>query len=170
MSRLFFALWPDDQTRNELYRVATQFSDAPVRLVKQSNLHMTLEFLGEVSESDQQGLIDRANKLKAKPFNLELTNIGFWRRPQILFIGVTHVPEPLTRLVSDVRKMVLTQGLQPDKRDYKPHVTIARKAKQLVIPKDNFRIAWRADSFALVVSESGTNGVNYRVLQSWPLS
>lgn len=169
MARLFFALWPDDHTRKQLFDVALQFKDDDLRLVKKSNLHMTLEFLGEVSAEDQQGLIEKAGKIAEESFDIELTRVGFWKKPKILFIGTTRVPVALQQLVKSIRKLVKQQGLKPDTREYKPHVTVARKAKKVVVPLETINIKWTADRFALVVSESTTNGIVYRVLESWPL-
>ena len=169
MARLFFALWPDDETRKQLYDVAKQFKKENIRLVKKSNLHITLEFLGEVSEKDQQELIERVNKVKGEPFAIELTRTGFWKKPQILWIGTTQIPKPLLTLVKLIRKCVKQQGLKTDQREYKPHVTIARKVKQIIVPKETFQIPWHVKSFALVISLSTDNGVEYRVLQQWPL-
>ena len=169
MPRLFFALWPDEVTRRRLYKVARQFEHEHIRMVKRSNLHMTLEFLGEVADEDKQGLIDKASEIKNKPFSIELTRVGWWKQPQILYIGTTHVPKPLLSLVKSIRYCVKQQGLKPDNREYKPHVTIVRKARNIAVPKETFHIDWQVDSFALVLSNSTDDGVCYQVIQSWPL-
>lgn len=170
MARLFFALWPNDETRIKFYNVAQQFKDENIRVVKKSNLHMTLEFLGEVSDNDQQELIEKINNINNEPFDIQLTRVGFWKKPQILWIGTTHIPEPLLKLVKSIKKCVKQQGMKTEKREYKPHVTIARKVKQLMVPKETFQIIWRATSFVLVVSESSDEGVEYRVLKEWSLN
>ncbi len=170
MARIFFALWPDDETRNMLSEVCYQFKDEKLRLTKKSNLHITLEFLGEVSDEDQQELKIRVSKLINEPFYIELTRVGWWKKPQILWIGTTNIPESLTRLVKSIKKCVKQQGIKTDQREYNPHITIARKVKQVIVPKETFHIPWHVNSFALVISESTDNGVDYRVLQEWPLT
>ncbi len=169
MARLFFALWPDDEIRTQLENVTKQFKKENIRLVKKSNLHITLEFLGEISGQDKDQLVERINKLQHQPFDIELTRTGFWKKPQILWIGTTNIPEPLLTLVKSIRKCVKQQGLKTDKREYRPHVTIARKVKQIILPKETFYILWPVKSFALVISESTEKGVEYRVLQKWSL-
>lgn len=148
MARLFFALWPDNETRTELNHVAQKFKNENFRLVKKSNLHITLEFLGEISNQDQEGLIDKAAKIHSESFSLELTRTGWWRKPQILWIGTTSVPKPLSNLVTSIKKCVKQQGLKTDQRPYKPHVTIARKVKQVIVPTETFHIPWHVTSFA----------------------
>jgi len=78
MSRIFFALWPNNDTRSSLCTITQQFKDEKFRLVKKSNLHITLEFLGEVSEDVLQQLVEKSNCIQAEPFEIELTRIGWW--------------------------------------------------------------------------------------------
>ena len=167
MARLFFALWPDNKTQSSLYHVARQFKNEKVRLVKESNLHITLEFLGEVSEYDQQQLIDQANLIKAKPFEIKLSNVGWWKKPGVLWIAPQHIPQSMTNLVESIKQIVEQQGLETDKRSYKPHVTVARKVKQIQLPEQSIDIRWQVDSFALIESKSTETGVAYRPIQQW---
>jgi RNA 2',3'-cyclic 3'-phosphodiesterase len=170
MARLFFALWPDEETRTQVDTVAQQFKNENIRLVKRSNLHITLEFLGEISEDDQRALEKSVGKITGESFDIELTRVGWWKKPQILWIGTTHIPKQLLTLVKSIKKCVKQQGLEPDQREYKPHVTIVRKVKQIFLPKEVFHIHWHVESFALVISKSTKNGVDYQVLQEWLLS
>lgn len=169
MARLFFALWPDDETRDQLYQVASQFSDEPVRLVDKSNLHMTLAFLGEVSEHVQKEVTRDAASIKAKPFTLTLTRVGWWEKPRIAWLGPEQLPPPLLELVETIAAILKPHGIKPDKRRYKPHVTIARKVKQNIVADNRFSINWTINRFALVISEHGNNGIQYRVHNTWSL-
>jgi len=167
MARLFFALWPDNKTQSSLYHVARQFNNEKIRLVKKSNLHITLEFLGEVSEYDQQQLIDQANLIKAEPFEIKLSNVGWWKKPGVLWVGPQHIPQALTNLAESIKQIVEQQGLETDKRSYKPHVTIARKVKQVQLTKQSFDIRWQVNSFVLVESKSTDMGMVYQIVQKW---
>lgn len=170
MARIFFALWPDDETRNKLSGVCNQFKDEKFRLTKTSNLHITLAFLGEVSDEVQENLIIKAGKLHNESFDLELTRVGWWRKPAILWMGTTNVPKPLNNLVKSINKCVKQQGLNTDQRPYNPHITIARKVKQVIVPKETKHIHWHVNSFALVISKSTDVGVDYQVLHEWKLT
>jgi len=167
MARLFFALWPDNKTQSSLYHVARQFNNEKIRLVKKSNLHITLEFLGEVSEYDQQQLIDQANLIKAEPFEIKLSNVGWWKKPGVLWVSSRHIQQTLTNLAESIKQIVEQQGLETDKRSYKPHVTIARKVKQVQLTKQSFDIRWQVNSFVLVESKSTDMGMVYQIVQKW---
>ncbi|MCG8378111.1 MAG: RNA 2',3'-cyclic phosphodiesterase [Proteobacteria bacterium] len=170
MARLFFALWPDNRIRTALNNIAQQFNDEKFRHVKKPNLHITLEFLGEISEQDQQTLIENVSTINGDAFELVLTRIGWWQQPGILWIGTNQIPDELISLVKSIKKLCKKQGLKTDKRPYKPHVTFARKVKQVNIPKETFKIFWQANSFVLVESVSTEEGVIYQVVKEWPLT
>lgn len=169
MARLFFALWPDGEIRTQLDNVALQLKNEDIRRVKKSNLHITLEFLGEVSDETCQNLIDEISKLHGNAFSLELTHIGWWKKPQILWIG-SSIPKPLLNLVKSIKTCVEQQGLKPDQREYKPHVTIARKVKCKQALETQFTMQWNVSSFALIVSKSTDAGVEYHPIKEWSLS
>ena len=170
MSRLFFALWPDEKTRKQISNVTSQLEHQHLKLVKNSNLHITLEFLGEVSDQDRDALIDKAGRLHCKIFNLELTQAGWWRRPQVLWIGTSHIPTALFELVESIRQCVRQQGLKTDNREYKPHMTLARKVKKKIHFNETFHIPWHVDQFVLVESKTFESGVEYRVVREWSLN
>ncbi len=167
MSRVFFALWPDNEICSNLYGVAQQFKNEKLLLVKKSNLHITLEFLGEVSEHKQQQLIVQAGQIKTEAFELKLSHVGWWRKPGVLWIGAHHIPKQLMHLVESIKQIVEQQDLETDKRPYEPHVTIARKVKQVQLHKQSFDIQWQVNSFVLVVSKSTNSGVEYHVIHEW---
>lgn len=167
MSRLFFALWPDEAVRKQLGEVANEIKEESLRYTKISNLHITLAFLGDVSASDQAVLMQLANKIQSSKFCLELNRIGWWRKPGILWIAPNTVPEVLKKLVEQLQTMIKQQGLSIDERPYKPHVTIARKVKVFTAPEIMVHIPWAVTGFALIVSKSTENGVDYQVVQEW---
>ncbi|MBL1141839.1 MAG: RNA 2',3'-cyclic phosphodiesterase [Proteobacteria bacterium] len=169
MARLFFALWPNDEVRKELRKVSNLYKDENIRLTKNSNLHITLEFLGEVSEQDQAELIQQTNNIISKPFSFELTSIGYWPKPGILWIAPEIIPDELLNLVKQIQTMVKQQGLRIDERPYKPHVTIARKVKWHTVTKKSIHLPWIVSSFALIVSKPGNSGVYYEPIEEWPL-
>ena len=85
----------------------------------------------------------------------------------MLWIGPKHIPQSLTNLVESIKQIVEQQGLETDKRSYKPHITIARKVKQIQLPEQSIDIRWQVNSFALIESKSTDMGVAYKLIQQW---
>ena len=168
MKRLFFALWPDTDIRSEIDGL-NQSIDQPGRKLVPENLHITLVFLGNVSDEIAEALQQQAAFISARPFSLTFDEIDYWRRPRVLCMTCQRQPKPLYQLVNALTRMVEAFPVKLDKRAFRAHITLIRKAKSR--PRCDFEpIAIDADSFVLVQSVSTENGVRYDVLARWPLT
>lgn len=167
-SRLFFALWPDDQTRQKLARLCRSIEAKGFRPVQPQNIHVTLVFLGNVKAASELLIKHSVTGISAKPFILTFDQLSYWSRPRILCLSCSKLVDEVELLVTALNTEVASCGLQTDTRPYRPHITLARHAKYL--PEIKFEpIVWRAESFSLVESCSEPEGVNYKVRQQWPL-
>ena len=71
--RLFFALWPDDDARAELARVAGNVElHQAARRVPPEKMHVTLAFMGNTSADRQRCFEKAAEDVKGEPFRLVL--------------------------------------------------------------------------------------------------
>jgi len=174
-SRLFFALWPDEETRQTLVRLnqslqRNQFAQTNAfKWMEAQNLHVTLVFLGHVEAVTGLLLEQRvAGIASAKPFELIFNQLSYWSTPKVLCLTCRETAQALTDLVRDINTAAADCGLQTDKKPYIPHITLARHARNM--PDITFEpIVWRPEAFCLVESCSGPNGVYYKVIQQWPL-
>lgn len=165
-SRLFFALWPDDQTRLELIRLSHAIDTNGFKPVQPQNVHVTLVFLGNVDADSELLIRNSVASISSEPFALTFDGLSFWRKPGILCLTCSQLSREVEILVNELTRQVTNCGLQTDTRPYKPHITIARHARYL--PDINFEpIVWRAESFCLVESCSVPGGVCYKVRQQW---
>lgn len=168
-SRLFFALWPDDQIRQKLVRVGKCIEAKGFRPVRPHNVHVTLVFLGNVDAASELLIKYSVAGISAKPFILTFDSLSYWSRPRVLCLSCSQLVDEVENLVVALNMEVASCGLQTDTRPYKPHITLARHAKYL--PDIKFEpIVWRAESFCLVESCSEPDGVNYKVIQQWPFA
>ena len=128
-----------------------------------------LVFLGAVAVERQPCLGEMAVALDARRFVLPLDTMGWWRRPQILWMGPSRTPRLLRELVSGLQRGIGKCGLVPDARPYEAHVTLARKARRAPSQDPPVRIDWRIDRFVLVESVQGPAGPRYSIVGEWPL-
>lgn len=133
------------------------------------NLHITLAFLGSVDADIQGCLEQRLDAIDASPFTLRMDELGFWRRPQVVWLGASETPGELAELVVGVKQAMLACGLEPDSRPFQTHLTLMRKARHR--PDDNSppRMNWPVHDFVLVASDTLPEGARYTVLHRWPL-
>ena len=130
--RLFIATsFPDDVTRELNERVGTIKSKLPpASWVKPETQHLTFAFLGEQDES----LIDKIappleSHLRGIPkFTASLRGSGFFpntRRARVGWVGLDP-EQPFVDIATAVRDVVTRNGVQLDRADFRPHLTLMR--------------------------------------------
>ena len=164
--RLFLALWPNDTLRRQLAAVARRCSRHPVPV---ANLHMTLVFLGRSSEMQRQCYCQAVSDIRLESFEMQLDYLGAWARQGIQWLGCSSVPAVLPELVRELGSALAECEFETDKRSFVPHVTLSRKEKNPRPRAGLEPVRWRVREFVLVESRPVAQGVEYTVLQSWPL-
>lgn len=170
--RLFFALWPDTGLQERLLALAR--AAVPERgcgrWLAAQNLHLTLAFLGYVNAAQRSCLEQAAAGLHAAPFTLVLDQLGCFRRAGILWAGSTHVPPSMRALVQGLNAGMMDCGLIPDEREFRPHVTLARKLRRCPPPQPIVPpLSWNVERFSLVRSNTYPDGARYEILRTWEL-
>lgn len=168
--RLFFALWPDDGVRAQIRSAAQALIPQQAKAVPGDNLHITLAFLGTVAGPVRVCLERAAAAIRLPGFTLRLDRCGYWRRPRVVWLGAEPAPAPLLALVRVLAAGMVDCGLEPERRPYQVHLTVARKARRAVREGAIEPIEWPVERFCLVQSSTLPEGAVYRVLQSWPLA
>lgn len=168
--RLFFALWPDDAARAELSAVLTPLLvGMSGRAVNVSLWHLTLEFLGTLHVAQRQCAERVASQVTATAFDLVLTQFGYFRKPQVVWVGAAASPPALVGLVDDLRGGLRACGLTVDDRPYAPHMTVLRKVRRKPPLPELAGVRWRVGNFVLVRSTIDATGATYDVVKTWPL-
>jgi len=168
--RLFFALWPDDDTRRALAALARSQAAAGGRLIPAENLHLTLVFLGSRDAGFRQCAERVAERVRAPAFALEFGRVGHWPRPQVLWCAPHSTPDALVGLASTLSDALVACGHEPESRPFHAHVTLARKARRAVAAADHAPVRWPVSDFHLLASQTHPEGARYRSLRSWPLA
>jgi 2'-5' RNA ligase len=129
MARIFFALTLPEAVRDRLERLQSRFGLAPgvVKWVEKRNLHLTLQFIGEVSEEKVLKMLGDAASAASMTdrFDLEIRGAGAFpgaSRPRVLWAGVGG-GENQTRLLAE--ELARRLGIVPDK-PFSPHITLGR--------------------------------------------
>ena len=168
--RLFFALWPDNNVREEISGCLKAFPSNSGRLVPKYNWHMTLHFVGNTTFDEKSCLDRQARKVCTKPFELTLDQTGFFKRPKVFWLGCSHVPKVLFDLQENLGKEISCCDYQPETRPYFPHLSVARKVMQPPEVSQMAVINWQVDRFVLIESVSESAGVRYQVLEEYLFS
>jgi 2'-5' RNA ligase len=129
--RAFIGIEIDPPTvRNISTALASLKSDFPgIRWIAPANFHFTLKFLGNIAE-DKIDPVARALELHLHlfpRFTINAKGLGVFpdlKRPRILWVGLAG--KELATLASRVETAVEPLGFAPEKRAFKPHLTVGR--------------------------------------------
>ena len=165
--RVFFALWPDDTTRSAL-RFATQraVQASSGRPIAKDNLHLTVAFLGELT-ADGLAAARAVPPIQVGEFEITLDAVGVWPESKILWLAPMAPPPALGELEARLWDGLADRGFRVEERIYRPHVTLARRARAIEEVVEPVR--WPVRELALVESIPYGKSVHYEVLETWPL-
>jgi 2'-5' RNA ligase len=168
--RLFFALWPGEAERAALVRLQHGLPLRGGRVTHPEDLHITLAFLGEVLPERRACYEAAAQDVRAAPFDLGLTRVGYWPRPRILWCGPHAEPAQLLALVQTLTDALRPCGFPGEGRPYAAHLTLARKVAaydgRASPAAADWRLDWTIAGFVLAASREGPPP-RYRVLRRW---
>ncbi|MEJ7809377.1 MAG: RNA 2',3'-cyclic phosphodiesterase [Gemmatimonadaceae bacterium] len=122
---------PQEVRRGLRDTAASLVGSAPgVSVAAEHALHLTLAFLGEWPEPMAGDFAQalRAACAERYPFWMRLEGIGAFpnpRAPRIVWIGV-HAGAELASLHAEVESACAAVGYKPERRTFRPHVTLAR--------------------------------------------
>lgn len=170
MIRAFLSLTPDVDSAIAIQQWSALCWPAISRAVPLQNYHLTLAFLGDISDSQLQTIQELHDDFRHPVFDLKLDRVGYWPDSTTLWLGSTDVPEDLMSLVVKCKSIANRAGVGTDKRRYTPHLTLARKTQTppgppLIDP--DFPV--RFESVELYQSIMDRDGVRYVELNSWSL-
>lgn len=169
--RLFFALTLPEEIRQDIIRWrAEHFPPEAGRPVVAANLHLTLAFLGEVSEQKEQVLRTLAGRISQPEFTVNLNDAGQWPRPGVVWIGCRQAPRGLLQLAGLLRSQAARNGCHQTSQPFHPHITLLRGAtRPVTLPPADFSWSVNMDHFSLYQSLFENGRTRYQTLASWPL-
>jgi RNA 2',3'-cyclic 3'-phosphodiesterase len=165
--RVFFALWPDDTTRSAL-RFATQRAVQACggRPIAKGNLHLTVAFLGELT-AEGLAAARAVPPIQVGEFEITLDALGVWPESKILWLAPMEPPPALGEIEARLWDGLAERGFRTEERIYRPHVTLARRAR--AVEETVAPVRWPVRELALVESIPYGKNVHYEVLETWPL-
>lgn len=126
MYRLFVSIELPEEVKAELARVCCDVPGA--RWLEPDEMHLTVRFIGEVDGVVFRDVIDALADVRLAPFDLVLRGVGHFPprgEPHTLWAGVERSPE-LLALHDKVESVLVRAGIEPERRKFSPHVTLAR--------------------------------------------
>lgn len=175
MYRLFVGIQPPPETFQQLLPILHGVPGA--RWQQESQLHVTLRFIGEVDGGVANDIASALEQLSFHPFAIALRGVGMFDAHgyvDALWAGI-EPREPLARLHRKIDRMCIQCGLAPERRAYLPHMTLARmgRAAGPVAPflAENAGLslpAFTVSTVTLYESHLSHGGAIYRQVAQYP--
>ena len=133
--RLFFAIELPAEVRhkinNHIDRLRAELPDVRASWTRESNLHLTLKFLGDTPLEKVEALSQALQHAAAKVtrFKMEIAGCGAFPprgQPRVLWIGTEDTSGSLSRLHTALENECAIAGFPRDDRSFHPHLSIAR--------------------------------------------
>ncbi len=181
MVRVFVGIDLPPVAKTKLLSLAKKIplpDDSKLLWVDENNIHITLKFLGEVSDYELNKIIDELKKISFKPFSCRVS--GFSSFPSESFIKVLSGNiiiggDELRKLAGLVDEKV-KKFVRPEEREFSTHLTLARVKNPgdkrefvLALKKSLFDIDFNVSEFKLIKSVLTDEGPVYTILYNFPL-
>ncbi len=179
MIRAFVALDPPPDIRERL--TVLQFMLPLPARVDPGGFHLTLTFLGEVTDAVLVAVDEGLQALRMERFSLALSGAGLFGggAPRAAYTAVAP-SEPLARLQAKVDRIARGAGVTLPARRFVPHVTLGRfapplpedrlKLERAVVEEGGFRAGpWEVEEVTLFRSHPGAREARYEALARYPL-
>jgi 2'-5' RNA ligase len=131
--RVFIAVDIDDPlllSKLERLKDTIVASGVPMKPVETSNIHMTIRFIGEISKSKVEEIIEHVLRpIKEKSFKIVIKGLGAFpsiNRPRVIWVGVDQGAEKLVEIRNRIESSLIKLGFSREKPEFIPHITLAR--------------------------------------------
>jgi len=179
--RCFIAIELDDPIKRKLsqlqdkLRYKDHFNDRSVRWVHPQQIHLTLKFLGDISDDLAFGVSQAVAQVcdECEPFDFEIAGVGCFPdhgSAKVLWVGVKQGCEHLTQLQGKMDLAMQQLGFPLERRQFNGHLTLARinlpkigsRLQSAVAELDEINIGCQGvDSVTVFQSELTRNGPIY---------
>ena len=143
----------------------------------EDQLHLTIRFIGEVDRPMAEDIASALGSLHAPASTIQLEGVGhFDHGPRSALFARVGPRAPLQALHDKVDRLLVRTGLEPERRAYLPHITLARKRGATDHP--DLWIEARAglssdlvmvSHLTLFESHLGRHGPTYEAIARYPL-
>ena len=184
--RAFLALSLPDDVRQSLASLQRELaaSEADVKWVEPSNLHVTLKFLDEISEAQRQTVEALLVRMagREEPFGLGLGGVGAFpsiESPRVVWVGLTEGKERVSRLAEQIEQESSAILLRREDHPFSPHLTLGRvrSPRGRAVLTQHLRTTswqppppWNVSTLTLYQSLLSPAGPHYTVLADVPLT
>lgn len=183
--RSFIAIDISPEVRNSMDEFIRELrkTNSDVKWVRVEGVHLTLKFLGNISQDKVGGIRDAITRAAVGigPIEVKVEGAGAFpnlRKPRVFWAGVVEPSGVLQSLAVRLDDELKPLGFEPEEREFRPHLTLGRakdrgqvdSAKDLISQESKRAFgSFTAAAVNLMKSELRSGGAVYTKLESVPL-
>jgi 2'-5' RNA ligase len=186
--RIFIAINLPENTRKRLLSYQEKWPNLPIKWTYKDNLHITLLFLGYLTDEELLDVIRDAEKIitQKESFQISLNKIIYGppkKLPPKMIWAIGETSEEFTDLQKSLEEGVYNEPLpDSEKREkgnyFTPHVTLGRlksfefnqmDLEEIPEINEDINLSFLVESIEIMESELKKNGPHYTILESFQL-
>lgn len=176
--RAFIAIEIPKEIKNEIVKLQETLSSLKIfhgKLTETENLHLTLKFLGEISDEKAEEVKEKLKEIKFKKFKVKISEVGVFSPHFVRIIWVKINGKEILELQNKIDSE-LKNLFEPERR-FMSHMTLVRvkkvedKAKllQFLASLQLSNKEFEVSAFVLKESKLKPEGPIYTDLEIYPL-
>jgi len=182
--RIFIAIDLPEDIKQELIAYQANWPELPVRWTKIENLHITLSFLGYLSDEEIAAVCEATKGVtqENKSFRLRLNRLLYGPEkklpPRMIWVDVER-SDVLAQLKDEVEKGLMEKiGFFPEKRYFSSHITLGRirgwewrriEPENRPNVEQEISLEFQVDSIDVMESKLKRTGAEYIIIEKCPL-
>ena len=172
--RIFISISLPENIKKEIRDIQNSIPEFRGKLTEIENLHLTLKFLGEISQETLEKVKLRLRNVKFRKFNAEIEDLGVFNKKliRIIWLSLSNINE-FQKIIDDS-----LSDLFQKEQIFMSHITIARvkiinnkklfleKLKQIKFDKSEFQI----NKFEIQESILTSKKPKYKIIEGYNLN
>ena len=187
--RIFIAINLPEDIKKKLTDYQAKWPELPARWTKKENLHITLMFLGYLSDEELLEICKITKEVASRnpSFSINLKKIYYGppkKMPPRMIWAEGEKSEELGKLQKDLENSLLSsealakEDLTIEARPYAPHITLGRiktwdfrkiEPEERPVVEEDISLGFKVNSIEIMESQLKRGGAEYTVLESAPL-
>ncbi|MGX5174944.1 RNA 2',3'-cyclic phosphodiesterase [Aliikangiella sp. IMCC44653] len=176
LNRAFFAIDLSPQEKIKLLELQNQVSESlaaqgiQFSKVATENLHITLCFVGKISDSELELLLDCNPTFDVMPSAIAANTVCYWASSKLIYLSIEDHAGLLSQLKAQIEKTLTCCGIyQFDKKPFIPHITLFRQLSSEPQLFNELATSVQINEVDLMLSNPQQPANRYQSVQSWRL-
>lgn len=182
LHRVFTSIDLPEELKDRLLALKNDYPNLPARWANRENIHITLNFLGNVDDNQLKDVLDKAESVASRhePFMIETERVFYGPPgkfpPRMVWLRIKEneaLANFQTELENELFSLESFQFKKSEQRKYHPHITLARiksfAFRRISNPPEvdfNLDFSFETVCFDIMESELKRGGPLYTVLKT----